>query len=299
MKEEIFSYFVKNVENRITPRDIAKLFSNAELLRKLPLFIQHYLVKKGSKDNPYMAFVVEPYSLFLAYEINEDDVKQYIPTDYELLPTSIFENESRKNCAIIGCFNVHTSVFWGSRFELYIIARNKKTNLLSWIICDYESNTINYDPCKGFIGPTLGKCIYTTTHNGNIVCDVVSAKSRNTINLDVDINNTSCIELNKQLWIEGNLSIDYSGELNNKGDDPFGLIFDPAEMNCAQLIDKKSIKINDIEFGFITNDMKPFSVCYFQYAQHYITTVFQKGHELKNENDLENKIEEIVKNNNA
>ncbi len=244
-----------------------------------------------------MGFVVEPYSLFLAYEVNDDDVKKYIPNEYELLPTSIFENESRKKCAIVGCFNVHTSVFWGSRFELYVIARNKKNNLLSWIICDYESNTINYDPCKGFMGPTLDSCVYTTTHSGNIICDIASAKSKNRIDLDVDINNTSCIELNKQLWIEGNLSIDYSGELSNKGNDPFGLIFDPAEMNCAQLIETKGIHIHNLEFGFITKGMKPFAVCCFQYAQHYITTVFQKGNELKNEEDLENRIEEIVNKN--
>lgn len=299
MKDDVFYDFVKNVENRITPKGIAKLYSNAESLGKLPLSLQHYLVKKGSKDNPYMGFVVEPYSLFLAYEINEDDIKNYIPSDYELLPSSIFENESRKKCAIIGCFNVHTSVFWGSRFELYIIARNKKTNLLSWVICDYESNTINYDPDKGFLIPTLDKCVYTTTHNGNIICDIKSIKSNNTIKLDIDITNTSCIELNKQLWIEGNLSIDYAGELNSKGNEPFGLIFDPAEMNCAQLIDPRGIRTNEIEFGFIKRGMKPFAVCCFQYAQHYITTVFQKGHELKDEKDLENKITEIIEDNNA
>jgi hypothetical protein len=299
MKYSVFSEFVKNVENRITPKGIAKLYTNAESLGKLPLAVQHYLVKKGSKNNPYMGFVVEPYSLFLAYEINENDIENYIPEEYELIPSSIFENEDRKMCAIIGCFNVHTSVFWGSRFELYIIARNKKNNLLSWVICDYESNTINYDPDKGFLTPTLGKCVYTTTHNGNIICDIESIKSNNTIKLDIDISNTSCIELNKQLWIEGNLSIDYSGELNSKGNEPFGLIFDPAEMNCAQLIDTKSIRTNEIEFGFIKKRMKPFAACCFQYAQHYVTTVFQKGHEIKDKNDLENKIDEIVKDINA
>jgi hypothetical protein len=121
----------------------------------------------------------------------------------------------------------------------------------------------------------------------------------NSIKLDIDINNTNCIELNKQLWIEGNLSIDYSGELNSKGNEPFGLIFDPAEMNCAQLINPDSVKENEIEFGFIKKGMKPFAICCFQYAQHYITTIFQKGHELKDEKDLENKIFEIVEGTNA
>ena len=36
-------------------------------------------------------------------------------------------------------------MFWGCRVELYLVAENTRTGMLTWVICDYESNTINYD----------------------------------------------------------------------------------------------------------------------------------------------------------
>jgi len=286
--------YIVNVENRITPAGIVNVYQGAQLLKKIPRFLQNKIIEKNSQKNPYMGFVVEPYSFFMAYEVNEDLVKEFLPENYELIPISLFENSIARKCAILGCFNVKTSVFSGTRFELYLIAKNKKTNLVSWLMCDYESNTINYDPGKGFLSPTLNRCVYTTSYNGEIICNIESKKSKNLINMFIDIKEFNCIELNKKLWIEGNLSIDYSGELDNAGNAPFGLIFDPNEMKCAQLIKNDKVQINKLKFSFIDESMKPFETCCFQYAQHYITTIFPKGHEIKNEIDLENKISDIL-----
>ena len=66
------------------------------------------------------------------------------------MPTAIFEETEPRICGVIGAFNVHTSVFWGTRVELSLIAENTTTGMLSWVICDYESNTISYDPGQGF-----------------------------------------------------------------------------------------------------------------------------------------------------
>lgn len=289
--------FIKNVEARITPEGVASTFYNANKLMKLPKFLQNIIIEKSTKNNQFMGFVVEPYSFFLAYEITEEMVKGYLPDNYELVPVSIFEQSEKKHCAIVGCFNVHTSVFWGSRFELYIIAKNKKTNLISWLICDYDSNTFHYDPGKGFLPSTLKKCVFTTSFDGKIICDIKSKKSNTRIDLVVDVNAHNCVNINQELWIEGNLSIDYSGELDGKGKDPFGLIFDPMEMKCAQHISLNQIHINHLEFGFIKSGMMPFESCCFPFAQHYLTTVFPEGNSLKNEQDLENKISEILNNN--
>jgi hypothetical protein len=286
--------FIKDVENRITPEGIAMISNNANKLMKLPNFIQQFIVNLNSKNNEYMGFVVEPYSFFLAYEITEDMVKGYIPENYELVPISIFDKSTKKLCAIVGCFNVHTSVFWGSRFELYVIAKNKKNNLVSWLICDYESNTFHYDPGKGFLPSTLSKSVFTTSYDGNIICDIESKKNNTKIDVIVDVNNHNCINLNQKLWIEGNLSVDYSGELDNKGNDPFGLIFDPMEMKCAQHIKVDEIQIKQLDFGFVKSDMKPYESCCFPFAQHYITTVFPEGNSMKDEQDLYNKINEII-----
>ncbi|AFA47685.1 hypothetical protein [Acetobacterium woodii] len=286
--------FIKDTEKKITPDGIAMTFNNAQKLMKLPRFLQNLIIKQNTKTNQYMGFVVEPYSLFLAYEITEELVKDFLPDTYELIPISIFDQSDKKLCGIIGCFNVHTSVFWGSRFELYVIAKNKKTNLISWLICDYESNTFHYDPGKGFLPSTLQKSVFTTAYDGNIICDIESKKKHTKIDLMVDVNQHNCVGLNQRLWIEGNLSIDYTGALDNNGIDPFGLIFDPMEMKCAQHIETNKIAINHLEFGFITADMKPYEVCCFPFAQHYITTVFPEGHMMKNEKDLYARISELV-----
>jgi hypothetical protein len=100
--------------------------------------------------------------------------------------------------------------------------------------------------------------------------------------------------LNQNLWIEGNLSIDYSGALENAGNDPFGLVFDPMEMKCAQHVKQDQIQINTLEFGFIKSSMKPFESCCFPFAQHYITTIFPEGHKMKDAQDLRDKMGEIL-----
>lgn len=241
-----------------------------------------------------MGFVVEPWSLFLSYEISQKDVEHFLSANYELLPVSIFADSPKKTCAVMGLFNIHTDVFWGSRFEIYVIARNKDTNLASWIIYDYESNTINYDPGKGFLSPTLQNSVFTTTHKGEIITDIKSLKSNNSIKLTAEIKKAKAKALDKQLWIEGNLSIDYSGEMGDKASDPFGLIFDPEEMKEALLIETKNIEIEDMNFGFLNKDSTLLEACVFPYAQHFITTTIPRGHEMKNESDLEDKIKEIA-----
>ncbi|HPX25704.1 MAG TPA: hypothetical protein PLG87_02775 [Treponemataceae bacterium] len=294
MDQHVFRKYVKNVEQRIEPKNVSAAFQGAEMLRKLPFFIQKLIMKSVTKKDPYMGFVVEPWSLFLSYEITHKDVEHFLPKNYELLPSSIFEESPKKHCAIIGLFNIHTDVFWGSRFEIYVIARNKDTNLATWIIYDYESNTINFDPGEGFIAPTLSKSVFTSTHNGEIITDFENVKTSNCIRLCADIKNTKFKPLDKQLWIEGNLSVDYSGELGDESSVPFGLIFDPEEMKGTMEIKPDNISIEKLNFGFINKDSTLLEACCFPYAQHFITTTIPKGHEMKNETDLENKIREIA-----
>ncbi len=93
-----------------------------------------------------MGFVVEPYSSFLCYEIADiDKAKSLLPDGFKLIKTKVFENDEPKYYCIFGCFRAHTSAFWGARTEFYIIAEDQKTGLLSWIIVDYDTDTISYD----------------------------------------------------------------------------------------------------------------------------------------------------------
>ncbi len=287
--------FTKLVEKKITPKGLAKFHKNADKLMKLPLSVQKYIVNKASNKDELMGFVVEPYSTFLTFEINYQDVSTYIPSGYTLVPTSLFDDGHEKYVAIIGCFNVHTTVFYGTRYELYLIAKNNTTNMISWLICDYESNTFNYAPKSGFVKETTNDCLLTTSFDGNIIGYFKS--TNNILDFRLNLNESKPNYLNQELWIEGNLSIDYSHNLNNNTKSLFGMVFDPLEMKKANKVELNKVTIKDINFSFINNKSKLIEICVFPFAQHYITTVFPKESNLKNSTDLYNEITDIIKNN--
>lgn len=298
MKKRERLTFIKITEKMVTPKKVATTFQGAEILRKLPRIAQKKIMEHGAKKNPYISFIVEPYSLFLAYEVfDETKLTGILPAGYELVNSSMFRTTKERKCVILGAFNVHTSVFWGNRVELYIIAKNKKTGLVSWIIHEYETNTISYDPGRGFMKPSTKHSIFTTSYLGEIILDVEGKDSKNKIQVNANVKKGVSNDLNKKLWIEGNLSVDYGGALNSVHTKPFGLVFDPAEMNEALSIPSKHIEI--IENTFLTGLIKktPFEVCCFPYAQHFYTTSVPIGHSIQNENDLENRIAEINKKN--
>ena len=284
--------FIKNTEKMILPGKVGPLFQRAEMLSKLPLKIQKFIIERGSKNDPFIGFVVEPYSFFLSYEItNVEEASKYLPPDYELIPCTMFEGTEPKYCAIIGIFNVHTSVFWGSRIELYVIAENKKTGLLSWIISDYESNTISYDPGQGFAGSTINHSVVTTSYEGEVIVDIESKESPNRIALTADLKSGVQTPLNQRLWVEGNLSVDYGGHLEDSSESkPFGLIFDPKEMMHALNIPLDQVAIDHNTFGDKMLASRPFEALCFPYAQHFLTTSFPIVSSIKNEDELEDAV---------
>jgi hypothetical protein len=165
--------YIKTTEKMVVPAKVASATQGSALLRNLPLRLQRYIVERGARTNPYMSFVVEPYSVFLTFEVTDTEAaEQILPPNYSMFPSSMFSDTPKRPCAIISAFNVHTSVFWGSRVEFYLIAENCKTGLLSWIIIEYESNTHSYDPSQGFIGPSTSHSVVTTSYLGEIIVDV-------------------------------------------------------------------------------------------------------------------------------
>ena len=159
--------FIKRTENLVTPKAVATMHRRAEMLTRLPVGVQKWFVSRAGGKDEYVGFIVEPYSLFLAYEITDEAAaSRLLPPGYELVPTAIFVGTEPRLCGVIGAFNVHTSVFWGTRIELSLIAENGTTGMLSWVICDYEANTISYDPGQGFSGSSTSRCVVTTSHSG-------------------------------------------------------------------------------------------------------------------------------------
>ncbi len=66
----------------------------------------------------------------------------------------------------------------------------------------------------------------TTSYVGEVIVDVASAQSPNSLALVADLNHGVLTDLDQRLWVEGNLSVDYGGELQ-ECTKPFSLVFDP------------------------------------------------------------------------
>ena len=285
--------YIKTTEKMVVPSKVASTTQGSALLRKLPLRLQRYIVKRGARTNPYMSFVVEPYCVFLAFEITDTKAAEKIlPPNYSLYPSAMFNDTLKRPCAIISAFNVHTSVFWGNRVEYYIIAENCETGLLSWIIAEYESNTHSYDPSQGFIGPSTLHSVVTTSYLGEIIVDVASAQSDNSLTLTADLKKGVLTELDQRLWVEGNLSVDYGGELQ-QCTKPFSLVFDPKEMAQALKLPLDDISLCTNTFGGGILDPKPFEAACFPYAQHFVTTSVPTATSMRTVEDLEKAVAEI------
>ena len=118
--------FSKGAERLVDPISVGSLHFIQQFNQLLPKPFQKLIVKASSKKTPYMGFVVEPYSLFLCYEIADlEKATALLPDGFELIKTKIFAQDEPKYYCIFGCFRAHTSAFWGMRAEFYIIAENK------------------------------------------------------------------------------------------------------------------------------------------------------------------------------
>ncbi len=293
MKAEDLRRYIKTTERMVVPEKVASATQGSTFLRKLPLRLQQYIVDRGARSNPYMSFVVEPYSVFLAFEITgAEAAERLLPPNYSLCPASMFGDTPKRPCAIVGAFNVHTSVFWGSRVEFYLIAENCETGLLSWIIIEYESNTHSYDPSQGFIGPSTSHSVVTTSYLGEIIVDVASAQTGNSLTLLADLKNGALTKLEQRLWVEGNLSVDYGGELQ-QCTKPFSLVFDPKEMAQALKLPLDDIMLCTNTFGAGMLDPAPFEAACFPYAQHFVTTSVPTATSMRTAEDLEQAVNEI------
>ena len=275
--------FVTLTEQKVSPKEVAKLYARAEMLAKLPRSLQRFIVGRAGGD-PYMGFVVEPYCLFLGYEIEDMAAAQaLLPPGYELVPTSMFGDGQPRHMGILAAFNLHASVFWGSRIEMYLIAEDTRTGMLTWVIVEYESNTINYDPGEGFSGASTSRSVITTTHAGDVLVDVASKERPNTLRVTASLPGAPMRALDQRLWVDGNLSVDYGGRLMDEESIPFGLIFDPCEMTQALDVPLDAVAVEQNTFGASFLASKPVEVACFPYAQHFLTTSYPQASPIRDE----------------
>lgn len=279
--------YIKATERTVVPATVATRVQGIGLLRKLPRWLQKAIIDRGSRTDPYMSFIVEPYAVFLAFEIVDlEAARRLLPPGYELRPSAMFSDTEPRLCAIVSAFNLHTNVFWGSRVEFYLVAENRETGLLSWVIEEYESNAHSYDPSRGFTLPSTSHSVVTTSYRGEVIVDVAGRDSGNGLVLTADMTRAELAGLDQRLWVEGNLSVDYGGELQ-QSTKPFSLVFDPGEMARALKLPLEDVSLCTNTFGGHFLDPRPFEVAVFPYAQHFVTTSFPRGTSLRTAEDLE------------
>jgi len=296
MDQEENRNFVKKTESLVKPQDVTAISFLSSFSKSLPKKTQHKFTQSGKKRIPYMGFIVEPYGLFVSFKItNTSAAQEMLPDGYEVAEASFFKNEAKFPMVIASVFTARTSGFIGMRAEFYIIARNKETGLLSWIICDYETNTNSYDPKNGFCGYTCDPAVYTITYSRELLVDIKNRSNNKEFILSVDLEKADSRELDESLWIEGNLCVDYGGELKSDFSEPFSLIFDPDMLKEALSIplEHVSIKANSY-LSNIIDPVKPVNAITIPYNQHFIIKQDLQKYAVKNQKDLELQIKSFL-----
>lgn len=165
----------------------------------------------------------------------------------------------------------HTSAFWGSRIEFYVIAEDQKTKLLSWIIVDYITDTISYDSKNGLASPNSNQAVMTIDYSGTIFIDIQKKDNSHKLKLEANIEKGEMRNLDQRLWLEGNLSIGYGRHLSDNGADIFALKFEPGEVEKALKVPASSLRLESNTWydGLFAKDALQI-VC-FPYAQHFVS----------------------------
>jgi hypothetical protein len=279
----------------INPGEVSDLYFFNTFKKLLPRCLFKKLLNKASKKNPHIGFVIEPYSLFLFFKLkNIEKAESFLPERYELKKASIFADDKPDYYFGIGVFNTRASTFWGSRLESYLIAEDKVTGFLSWIFIDILSNTIIALPTEGIADPNSKNAIFTTSSKGDIFVDFKEDKTNRQISLKGNIHKGKMRKLNQELWVMGNTSIGHSKDLSDQDEDPFAVIFDPAEVIEALDIPTKDICLTaNSLFPDLAEPQLCMAAC-FPFAQHYIADSPGCRTYIKNRNDMIDKYNEIA-----
>ncbi len=263
--------FITTVEKLIDPAEVSNLFFFQSFKRLLPAFLFKRLLARTSRKTPYMGFVIEPYSLFLFFKIKDlDKARSYLPDRYTLKKARMFADDEPEYYLGMGVFNTRASTFWGTRHESYLTAEDKVTGLLSWVFIDILSDTLIATPAAGVADPNCSTAVFTTNSKGDIYLDMQEKKSDRRIKLKCSLKGGKNRTPDQELWVMGNTSITYSRHIAGNREDPFAVIFDPAEVHSAIDIPVTDVVISENTlFPGLAEDGVSIAAC-FPFAQHYI-----------------------------
>lgn len=263
--------FIKGVESLINPMEVSNILFLQKLKRLLPSSILKRFLYSASKKTPYIGFAIDPYSLFLFFRLKDIEyAKSLLPDRYDLAMTRLFADDEPDHYMGMGNLNTRASTFWGTRLEVYLIATDKKTGLLSFIFIDILSNTIIALPTKGIADPNCAPAIFTTNSKGEIFLDIREKKTGRKLILTGSIKRGKIRKLYQPLWLMGNTSVGHCKRFTKGEDNPFAVIFDPAEVHEALDIPPEDILIteNTLFPGLAHPEIN--KVICFPFAQHYI-----------------------------
>ena len=264
--------YAKGVEKLVNPMEVGKVSYLQTKLRRLPVWMQRKIVTNATKKADKMPFVVEPYCSFLFYEIAEPEkIQPFLPERFRPAKSAVFKGDTPKYYGIVTMFRVHSSVFWGARTEFYLVAENVETGLLSWIICDYISDTISYDEKHGLKSPDASGAVMTTTCEGDFVCDMKNTDGKKYVRSEMNLTNAKMRALDERLWIEGNTSIAYGRLAGEDDGDLFSLTFFPEEMKQALEIPVTKVRKAEVLCGTGKLGGVLERAVSFPYAQHMLS----------------------------
>ena len=263
--------FIKTVESLIEPGEVSNLYFFQSFKRLLPAALFKRLLARTSRKTPYMGFVIEPYSLFLFFKLTDlEKARSYLPERYELQKARIFDGDEPEYFLGMGILKTRASAFWGTRHESYLIARDRVTGLLSWIFIDILSDTLIALPAKGVADPNCRTAVFTTNSRGEIYLEIRETKTGRCLKLKCDLKGGQSRTPDEMLWVMGNTSIAHSKHIAGDREDPFAVIFDPAEVSSALDIPVQNVTIRENTLFPGLAEASLSKVACFPFAQHYI-----------------------------
>ena len=286
--------YAKGVEKLVDPMEVGKVLYMQTKLRKLPVWAQRKIVSSATAKADKMPFVVEPYCTFMFYEITEPGkMQKFLPAGFVPAKASVFDGDAPKYYGIVTMFRVHSSVFWGARTEFYLVAENAETGLLSWIICDYISDTISYDAKHGLKSPDARQAVMTTTCEGDFVCDMMDGSGNKYVRSEMNLVDAKIRALDPKLWIEGNTSIAYGRLAGEEDGDLFSLTFFPEEMKSALEVSIAKVRKAEVLCGTGKLGGVLERAVSFPYAQHMLSDAPERRTHYGSEKALRAAVEKV------
>jgi hypothetical protein len=218
-----------------------------------------------------------------------------LPDRYELAKTRLFTDDEPDYYMGYGNLGTRASTFWGARQEVYLIATDRETGILSFIFIDILSNTLIALPTRGIADPNCEKAVFTTSSRGEVFLEMAEKGTERKFALKGSLKRGKIRKLDQRLWVMGNTSIGHSRRLAEGEDHPFAVIFDPAEVAEALDIPPEDMHITENTLFPGLAEPDPLKVICFPYAQHYIADSPGCFTSVKDRDDLVRQYNELAK----